>query len=92
MSRIFKGNCNESIAKNTKIAYSFIENKDFFLFGFNPLILILFVKLYKQTEKMKERISNMKGKKQIEVKDLIKNHSESVSDSILFAALIFPSC
>ena len=41
---------------------------------------------------MKGKISNMKGKTQIEVKDLITNHSESVSDSILFAALIFPSC
>ena len=40
--------------------------------------------------KMKGKISNMKGKIQIEVKDLITNHSESVSHSILFAALIFP--
>ena len=38
------------------------------------------------------KISNMKGKIQIEVKDLITNHSESVSHSILLAALIFPSC
>ena len=52
---------------------------------------MLFVKLYKQKGKMKEKISNMKGKIQIEVKDLITNHSESISDSILFAALIFPS-
>ena len=78
--------------RKTKIAYSFIENKDiFFLLGFNPLILMLFVKLYKQKGKMKEKISNMKGKIQIEVKDLITNHSEIISDSILFAALIFPS-
>ena len=41
---------------------------------------------------MKGKISNMKKKIQIEVKDLIANHSERVSDSILFAALIFPSC
>ena len=41
---------------------------------------------------MKVKISNMKGKIQIEVKDLIKNHSESVSDSILFATLIFSLC
>ena len=76
----------------TKIAYSFIENKDiFYLLGLNPLILMLFVKLCKQKGKMKGKISNMKGKIQIELKDLIKNHSESVSDSILFAALIFPS-
>ena len=75
--------------KKTKITYSFIENKDiFFLLGFNPLILILFVKLYKQ----KGKISNMKGKIQTEVKDLTTNHSESVSDIILFAALLFPSC
>ena len=52
---------------------------------------MLFVKLYKQKGKMKGKISNMKGKIQIEVKDLITNHSESVSDSILFAALIFSS-
>ena len=78
--------------RKTKIAYSFIENKDiFFLLGFNPLILMLLVKLYKQKGKMKEKISNMKGKIQIEVKDLITNHSEIISDSILFAALIFPS-
>ena len=37
---------------------------------------------------MKGKISNMKGKIQIEVKDLIINHLESVS---VFAALIFPS-
>ena len=79
--------------KKTKITYSFIENKDiFFLLGFNPLILILFVKLYKQKGKMKGKISNMKGKIQTEVKDLTTNHSESVSDIILFAALLFPSC
>ena len=77
----------------TKISYSFIENKDiFFLLRFNPLILMLFVKLYKQKGKMKGKISNMKGKTQIEAKDLITNHSESVSDSILFAAIIFLSC
>ena len=89
----------------TKIAYSFIENKDifFFLLGFNPLTLMLLVKLYKQKRKMMGKISNkkgkmigkisnMKGKIQIEVKDLITNHSESVSHSILLAALIFPSC
>ena len=77
----------------TKISYSFIENKDiFFLLRFNPLILMLFVKLYKQKGKMKGKISNMKGKTQIEAKDLITNHSENVSDSILFAALIFLSC
>ena len=40
--------------------------------------------------KMKGKISNMKGKIQIEVKDLITNHSESPSHSILFVALIFP--
>ena len=51
---------------------------------------MLFVKL-KQKGKMKEKISNMKGKIQIEVKDLITNHLESVLDSILFAALILPS-
>ena len=63
----------------TKAAYSFIENKDiYFLLGFNPLILTFFVKLYKQKEKMKEKISNMMGKIQIEAKDLITNHSESV--------------
>ena len=38
------------------------------------------------------KISNMKGKIQIEVKDLIANHLESVSDSILLATLISPSC
>ena len=32
---------------------------------------------------MKGKISNIKGKIQIEVKDLITNHLESVSDSIL---------
>ena len=53
---------------------------------------MLFVELYIQKEKMKGKISNMKGKIQIEVKDLITNHSESVSDSISFAALMFPSC
>ena len=37
---------------------------------------------------MKGKISNMKGKIQIEVKDLIINHLESVS---VLAALIFPS-
>ena len=63
----------------TKAAYSFIENKDiYFLLGFNPLILTFFVKLYKLKEKMKEKNSNMKGKIQIEDKDLITNHSESV--------------
>ena len=41
---------------------------------------------------MKWKISNMKGKIQIEVKDFITNHSESVSDSTLFVELIFPSC
>ena len=41
---------------------------------------------------MKGKISNMKRKIQIEVKDLITNYSESVSDSVLFAALIFPPC
>ena len=77
----------------TKIAYSFIENKDiFFLLGFNPLILMLFVKLYKQKGKVKGKISNMKGKIQIEAKELITNHSESVSDRNLFATLIFLSC
>ena len=75
------------------IAYSFKEKKYiFFLLGINPLILMLFVKLYKQKGKMKGRISNMKGKIQIEVKDLITNHLESVSDSILLATLISPSC
>ena len=53
---------------------------------------MLFVKLYKQKGKMKGKISNMKGKIQTEVKDLTTNHSESVSDIILFAALLFPSC
>ena len=76
----------------TNIAYSFIENKHFLLLGFNLLILISFVKLYKQNGKMKGKISNMKGKIHIEVKDLITNRSESVSESILFATLIFPSC
>ena len=76
----------------TKLVYLFTENEAcFFLLGFNPLILMLFVKLYKQKEKMKGKISNMEGKIQTEVKDLITNHSESVSDSILFAALIFSS-
>ena len=42
--------------------------------------------------KMKGKISNMKGKIQIEAKDLITNYSESGSESILFAALVFPSC
>ena len=79
--------------RETKIVYSFIENKNtFFLLRFNPLIVMLLVKLYKQKGKMKGKISNMKGKIQIEVKDLITNHSKSVSDSILFAALIFPLC
>ena len=40
---------------------------------------------------MMEKISNMKGKIPIEVKDLITNHSESVSYCILLAVLIFPS-
>ena len=54
-----------------EIAYSFIENTDFFfLLGFNPLILMLFVKLYKQKGKMKGKIFNMTGKIQIEVKDI----------------------
>ena len=44
------------------------------------MILILFVKLYKQKGKMKRKISNMKGKIQIEVKGLIANHSKSVLD------------
>ena len=75
------------------IAYSFKEKKYiFFLLGINPLILMLFVKLYKQKGKMIGKISNMKGKIQIEVKDLITNHLESVSDSILLATLISPSC
>ena len=75
------------------IAYSFKGKKDiFFLLGINPLILMLFVKLYKQKGKMIGKISNMKGKIQIEVKDLITNHLESVSDSILLATLISPSC
>ena len=52
---------------------------------------MLFVKLYKQKGKIKEKISNMKGKIQIEVKDLITNHWECISDSILFAALLFLS-
>ena len=74
-----------------KIAYSFIENKSFsFLLVFNPLILMLFFKLYKQKGKMKGKISNIEGKIQIEV-DPITNYLESVSDSILFTALIFPS-
>ena len=46
----------------TKIVYSFTENKDFFLLGFNPLILMFFVKLYEQKRKMKGKISNMKVK------------------------------
>ena len=75
------------------IAYSFKEKKYiFFLLGINPLILMLFVKLYKQKGKMIGKISNMKGKIQIEVKDLITNHLERVSDSILLATLISPSC
>ena len=79
--------------RKTKTAYSFIENKDiYFPLGFNPLILMLFVKLYKQKGKVKEKISNTKGKIQIEAKDLITNHLESVSDIILFATLIFTSC
>ena len=41
---------------------------------------------------MKGEISNMEGKIQTEIKDLIKNHFESVSDNNIFAALIFPSC
>ena len=73
--------------RKTKTAYSFIENKDiYFLLGFKRLILMLFVKLYKQKGKVKEKISNTKGKIQIEAKDLITNHSESASDIILFAA------
>ena len=48
--------------------------------------------LYNHKGKMKGEISNMEGKIQIEIKDLIKNHFESVSDNNLFAALIFPSC
>ena len=40
---------------------------------------------------MKKKISNMKWKIQIEVKDLINYHLESISDCILSAALIFPS-
>ena len=79
--------------RKTKIVYLFTENEDcFFLLRFNPLILMLFAKLYKQKGRMKGKISNMKGEIQIEVKDLIKNHSESVSYSIFFAALIFSSC
>ena len=73
----------------TKIAYSLI---DFFLLGFKPLILMLLVKLYKQKGKMKRKISNMNRKIKKEVKDLITNHSENVSDNILFVALILPSC
>ena len=73
----------------TKIAYSLI---DFFLLGFKPLILMLLVKLYKQKGKMKRKISNMNRKIKKEVKDLITNHSENVSDNILFVALISPSC
>ena len=53
---------------------------------------MLFVKLYKQKGKMKGKISNIKGKIQIEDENLITNHSESVSGSILLPALIFPSC
>ena len=76
----------------SKIAYSFIEDKDIsFLLGFNPLILMLLVKLYKKKGKTKGKISDMKGKIQIEIKDLITNLSEGVSDSILLAALIFRS-
>ena len=41
---------------------------------------MLLVELYKQKGKMNGKISNMKGKIQIEVKYLITNHSESVSD------------
>ena len=79
--------------RKTKIVYLFTENEDcFFLLGFNPLILMLFAKLYKQKGRMKGKISTIKGEIQIEVKDLIKNHSESVSYSIFFAALIFSSC
>ena len=74
--------------EKAKIAYSFIEKKNSFLLVFNPLILKLFTKLSKRKGKMKGKISNMKGKIQIEVKDLITNHLESVS---VFAALIFPS-
>ena len=51
---------------------------------------MLFFKLYKQKGKMKGKISNIEGKIQIEV-DPITNYLESVSDSILFTALIFPS-
>ena len=40
---------------------------------------------------MIEKTSNMKGEIQIEVKDLITYHSESISDSILLVVLIFPS-
>ena len=77
----------------TKNAYLFIENKDiYFLLGFKPVILILFVKLYMQKGKMKGKTSNMKGTIQIEPKDLITNHLKSVSDIILLAALIFTSC
>ena len=68
--------------EKTKIAYSFIENKDIFSPWISPLILMLFIKFYKQKGKVKGKISNIKGKIQIEVKDLIINHSESVSDSI----------
>ena len=64
----------------------------FFSPWIKPLILMLFIKLDKQKKKMAGKISNMNGKIQIEVKDLITNHSKSVSDSILLAALIFPSC
>ena len=53
---------------------------------------MLLVKLYLQKEKMKRKISKKKGKIQIEVKDIITNHSESVSDRILFGVLKFPSC
>ena len=41
---------------------------------------------------MAVKISTMKGKIQIEVKDPITSHSESVSDCILLAALTYPSC
>ena len=79
--------------EKAKIAYSFMESKDFsFLLVFNPLILMLLVKLYRKKGKMKLKIYNMKGKIQIEAKDLIANHSISVSHSILFSALIFLSC
>ena len=53
---------------------------------------MLLVQLYKQKGKMKGDISNIKGKIQIEVEDLITNHSESISHCILFEALMFLSC